>query len=177
MMLESLITSKTRVKLLMRLFLNPANFGHLRGLAEEFDESTNAVRVELNRLEEANMLLSESVGNKKVYKANTKHPLFPDVQNILKKVIGIDEIIEMVLQKLGGLSSVYLTGCLAEGKNCREIELILVGNAVNETYLSQLVAHATKLLNRKIITHLHTEAEFEKNAMLHHTKWVLIYKA
>ena len=44
-MLETLITSKTRVKLLMKFFLNPGTRAYLRGLATEFDESTNSVRV------------------------------------------------------------------------------------------------------------------------------------
>ena len=54
-MLDSLITSKTRVKLL-KFFMNPETRSYLRSLAEEFGESTNAVRVELNRLEKAGIL-------------------------------------------------------------------------------------------------------------------------
>ena len=44
-MLDTLIQSKTRLKLLLRFFLNPESSAYLRGLAQEFDESTNAVRV------------------------------------------------------------------------------------------------------------------------------------
>ena len=46
-MIESLITSKTRTRLLLKFFLNPETRAHLRGLADEFGESTNGVRVEL----------------------------------------------------------------------------------------------------------------------------------
>jgi len=53
--LDSLITSQTRVKLLLRFFLNPESRSYLRELAEEFGESTNSVRVELNRLTEAGL--------------------------------------------------------------------------------------------------------------------------
>lgn len=134
----------------MRLFLNPSNFGHLRGLAEEFNESTNAVRVELNRLEEAKMLLSSNIGNKKVYKANVHHPLFPEVQRILKKVTGIDEVTKNVLKKIGGLNEVYLTGSLALGKDSQDIELVLLGKNMNLTYLNELIDKAEKLMNRKI---------------------------
>ena len=55
-MLDTLITSKTRVKLLMKFFLNPGTRAYLRELASEFDESTNSVRVELNRLSEAKII-------------------------------------------------------------------------------------------------------------------------
>ena len=42
MMIDSLISSKTRIKLLMKFFLNPGVTSYLRGLADEFGESTNA---------------------------------------------------------------------------------------------------------------------------------------
>src|ERR1700761_2017521 len=109
-MLEVLISSKTRVKLLLRLFLNPSSTAYLRGMAEEFNESTNAIRIELNRFEDAGMLVSKNQGNKKVYQANQNHPLFKDINNIVLKYLGIDRIVETVVQKAGNLEKVYLTG-------------------------------------------------------------------
>ena len=60
-MLDTLVTSKTRIKLLMKFFLNPGTRAYLRSLADEFGESTNSVRVELNRLSEAGLLGSEPI--------------------------------------------------------------------------------------------------------------------
>lgn len=71
-MLETLITSKTRIKLLTKFFLNPQARAYLRGLKETFGESGKAVRLELNRFEHAGLLCSEMEGNRKVYTANTK---------------------------------------------------------------------------------------------------------
>lgn len=75
-MLDSLITSKTRIELLVKFFLNSSMKSYLRGLADEFGESTNAIRLELNHLEEAELLRAGYEGNKKVYQANPSHPLF-----------------------------------------------------------------------------------------------------
>ena len=47
-MLETLITSKTRLRVLIKFFINAANNAHMRGLADEMHESTNAIRKELN---------------------------------------------------------------------------------------------------------------------------------
>ena len=58
-MLEALITSKTRIKLLLKFFLNSGNSAYLRGLEPEFGGSTNAIRQELNRLENANLLVAK----------------------------------------------------------------------------------------------------------------------
>lgn len=75
-MLESLITSKTRLRLLVKFFVNSKTQSHLRGLADEFGESTNAIRKELNNLTKAGFLLKETDKNKIAYKANVKHPFF-----------------------------------------------------------------------------------------------------
>ena len=66
-MLDSLITSKTRIKLLLKFFLNTSTHAYLRGLADEFGESTNALRLELNHLENAGLLKAENKGNRKVH--------------------------------------------------------------------------------------------------------------
>ena len=49
-LLAPLITSKTRLKLLTRFFLNQSVDGYLQGLSKELDENTNSIRLELNRL-------------------------------------------------------------------------------------------------------------------------------
>ena len=82
-MLETLISSKTRIKLLLKFFLNDKATSYLRGLENEFGDSTNSIRQELNRFEKAGMLVSYTEGNKKYFKANTRHPLYQDTHNLL----------------------------------------------------------------------------------------------
>ncbi len=160
-MLEALISSKTRIKLLLKFFLNPETGAHLRGLAEEFDESTNSVRVELNRLESAGMLESDRDGNKKVFKVNQKFPLFNEVRSIILKQTGLDKIIEEVINNLGDILEVYLTGDLAQGKSSNEISLIFIGNP-DRLYLSELVMKVERLTNKKIQYLIYSKVEFEQ---------------
>ena len=91
-MLDSLITSKTRLRLLIKFFLNIANTGYLNGLANEFGESTNSVRKELNNLTSAGYLEKQNENNKVVYMANASHPLFKIIQRKVKKHLGNEEI-------------------------------------------------------------------------------------
>lgn len=149
-MLGTLITSKTRIKLLLKFFLNSNNTAYLRSLEPEFGESTNAIRQELNRFEDAGLLVSLSEGNKKIYKANTKHPLFPEINGLLMKHIGLDKIIEKVVNKLGQLEAVYLVGELAKGKNSKVIDLWFVGNKIDKKYLFDLIEKTEQMINRKI---------------------------
>jgi hypothetical protein len=149
-MLDSLVTSQTRIKLLKKFFLNSSTRAHLRGLESEFGESSNAIRVELNRFEDAGLLNSFPDGNKKVYQANRQHPLFRDIHNIILKETGIDRVIEKVIHRLGNLVCVYLTGDFARGMDSRVIELILVGADIDREYLARKVVQAEDLVGRKV---------------------------
>jgi predicted transcriptional regulator len=87
-MLEILISNKTRVKILVKFFSRPKVSGYLRGLEEEFGDSSNAIRLELNRFEAAGILLSHYEGKRKFYFANTHYPGFQELKKIVKKHIG-----------------------------------------------------------------------------------------
>lgn len=163
-MLETLISSKTRIKLLLRLFLNPGSTAYLRGLAEEFDESTNSVRVELNRFEDADMLVSESKGNKKIYKANDKHPLFKDINNLLLKYIGVDRIIEVIIERMGQLEKAYLTGDYARGNDSGIIDLVFVGN-VDRKYIMEMVTKAERMIKKKVRFIVYEPMEWEMQSV------------
>lgn len=159
-MLETLITSKTRIKLITKFFLNPQAKAYLRGLEESFGESSNAVRLELNRFESAGLLSSAMEGNRKVYTANTKHPLYQDIHNILRKHLGIDQIIEEVTRKLGQVEQVWLSGEFAKGNVSTTIDLILVGTAIDQDYLEKLKVKAASLISRTIVLTQYTPATF-----------------
>jgi DNA-binding transcriptional ArsR family regulator len=111
---------------------------YLRQLADEFGESTNSVRIELNRLTEAGLLESYAEGNTIMYQAKTSYPLFPELKKIVSKITGIDQIIEEVIQRLGSLHTAYLIGDYAKGKDSGVIDVILVGK-VDKVYLNELI--------------------------------------
>jgi len=149
-MLDILITSKTRVKLLVKFFAHEANKGYLRGLAEEFNESTNSVRVELNRLSEAGILVSEQEGNTKSYSANKKHPLFKEMKNLVAKYLGLDRLVEVVIKNLGNVKKAIVVGDYAKGVDSGLIELVLVGKDINKEYLDFLIQKAEEKIDRKV---------------------------
>jgi len=178
-MLDTLITSKTRIKLLLKFFLNSNSRSYLRGLESEFGESSNAIRLELNRFEDAGLLTSEMEGNKKMFRANTTHPLFEDIHNIILKYIGLDQIVEKVARKLGDVLLVFLTGDFARGKDSSIVDLIFVGDHIDKEYLIRLVEKAEKLIRRKIRYLVYTMAEFdaEYTAERTATDLLLLWKA
>ncbi len=148
-MIETLISSRTRIKLLLKFFLNSSSRSYLRGLESEFGDSTNAIRQELNRFEKAGMLRAYTEGNKKYFQANTDHPLFKEIHNILIKYIGFDTIVDTVIERLGEIREVYLIGQLSNGLDSPVIDLLLTGD-IDENYLVNLIRKAEGLIHRKI---------------------------
>ena len=160
-MLESLVTSKTRIKLLLKFFINPSTSTYLRELAKEFGDSTNSIRVELNRLSKANLLLTKDSGRTVLYKANTKHSFFKDLQNVAIKYVGIDQLVETMVSKLGHVKSAYVIGDYAKGIDSGIIDLILIGK-IKKQVLDRLTVKTEKIIKRKIRTIILTHKEFKK---------------
>jgi len=149
-LLGPLITSKTRLKLLLRFFLNQDLSGYLQGLSKELDENTNSIRVELNRLEEAGLLRSELQGRRKLYQVNVAHPLTSDITSIVRKVAGIDALVERVVANLPGLKQVWVCGDLARGVESETIDTLLVGEQLDAAYIGGLSSKVGKLTGKKV---------------------------
>lgn len=121
----------------------------MRGLAEEFGDSTNAVRLELLKLEEAGLIKSSTRGQRVVYEVNMKNPFYAELVSIVSKFLGFDDLIEMVLDKIGNLQKAYVVGDYARGLDSGTINLVLVG-FVNEDVLQDLITKVTLKIHRKI---------------------------
>jgi len=160
-LLSGLIASKTRIKLLMRLFFNPKARSYLRELAKEFNVSTNAVREELNQLKKTDLLKSEKNGRQVYYRANTEHALFPELKSMVSKVMGIDQVLDSIINRLGKLDKAYLIGDYAEGKDTGIIDLVLVGD-IDHYHLNDLTRKTEQYIKRKIRSLVISKDEFEE---------------
>jgi hypothetical protein len=150
-LLTGLISSKTRIKLLVKFFFNPETRSYLRELATEFDLSTNSVREELNQLTKIKLLTSRKNGRNVLYMANEDHPLFPELRSMIQKVMGIDQVVEGIVNRLGDLEYAYIIDDYAEGKDTGIIDLLLVGN-IDPHHLSDLSRKTEQYIKRKIRT-------------------------
>jgi len=131
-MLGELITSKTRLRLLIKFFISQANRGYLNGLATEMGESTNAIRKELN----------------------IKHPLFEVMQKVVFKHLGLEDVVETVLERMGDVDQIILVGDYAKGNDSGLIEVFLIGQDLNMEYIAQLEDKIEDLIGRKVSFYL-----------------------
>jgi len=172
-----LIASKMRIKLLTRFFFNPMTRAYLRELAKEFNVSTNAVREELNQLTRTQLLTSERNGRQVLYKANQEHPLFPELRSMVTKAMGIDQVIDSIVTRLGDLERAYLLDDYAEGKDSGVVDLLLVGD-IDRYHLNDLSRKTERYIKRKIRSLVLTQEEFaEFSPKLKEKPRVLIWEA
>jgi hypothetical protein len=167
MILDKIFTGKIRVQLLTKLLLNPASTVYLRGLERDLGVSSNTVRMELNKLSDMQLIQEhpETIYTKtKYYSVNTKHPMFKSLRGVIMQYVGLDQIIENVLDKLGNVDKVYLTGDLALGKNSPFIDLVLVGD-IDKSYLYKLIEKAEVLIDKKIRVGLYLPQEFKEDKL------------
>lgn len=159
--LNAVIPSRTRVQILVKLFLNPGVRAYLRSLAKEFDVSPNAVRTELNNLRLHKVLVSERDGRNVYFRANTVHPLFPELSSMVRKITGIDELVKSVVDRLGNLESAYLIGEYARGADTGIIDVVLVGE-IDRTQLDDFVVKTEAYIERKIRSLVLSKEEFAR---------------
>jgi hypothetical protein len=159
--LNMVIPSRTRVDILVKLFLNPGLKAYLRELASEFQVSTNAVRVELNHLTEHKILKSERSGRNVYYRANTDYPLFPELFSMVRKITGVDEVVRSVVDRLGNLEAAYLVGDYARGVDTGVIDVVLVGD-IDKVQLDDFAQKTEAYIQRKIRSLVLNSEEFEQ---------------
>jgi len=159
--LNSVIPSRTRVDILVKLFLNPGLKAYLRQLASEFHVSTNAVRTELNHLTDHKILVSERSGRSVYYQANTDHPLFPELFSMVRKITGIDELVKSVVDRLGNLETAYLVGDYARGIDTGIIDVVLVGD-IDKVQLDDFALKTEAYIQRKIRSLVLSKEEFDR---------------
>ena len=160
----------------MKFFLNPKTKGYLRQLAFEFQESTNGIRVELNKLNDAKILISKFEGRNKIYRANIEHPLFNEIRQIVLKSTGIDKVLSDIINKLGKVDFAFIRGDYAVGKDSGLIDLVIVGENINLIELERVKKKTEKLIDRKIAILILDGEEFNnlKKTILSYPYIVLI---
>lgn len=136
--------------MLIKFFINAANNGYLNGLANEFNESTNSIRKELNNLSGAGYLLKSKKDNKIIYNANTSHPMFAILQKIVRQHLGLEDIVETVIERIGEVEQIALTGEYARGIDSGNIQIIINGSKVNNEYLENIKPKIKKKIGREV---------------------------
>ncbi|MDX6153997.1 winged helix-turn-helix domain-containing protein [Marinococcus sp. PL1-022] len=94
-MLHQLVTSKTRLRLIVKFFLCEEET-YLRRIVREFNDSANAIRVELKRLSEMELITGRPVQNRRYYQVNKNHYMYEDMNRLIRNYVQWDQMVELL---------------------------------------------------------------------------------
>ena len=169
-MLEALLGSKLRSKVLGWLFTHPDERYFVRQLTSLVKEDSTNVSRELSRLEKAGILVSTIEGKHKYYQANRQSPLFDELHGLMLKTVGVADIIKKALEpRMADIKLAFIFGSLAKKSENRfsDIDLLVVGN-ITFGEVVDLISTAEGTLNRELNPVVYTLSEFNKRISENH---------
>ena len=170
---DLLFPNQYRRKVLGLLLMRPDQEIHLRELARVIGAAPGTLKKELDALCEAGLLRAERVGNQVRFCANTAHPVFPELQALIRKTIGLVDALRLSLAPLAGrIDAAFVFGSMASGTESAgsDIDLMVVGDAgfaeiVDVTYAAQ--ATLGREINPKVMSASEWQTKkAERNAFL-----------
>ena len=162
-MLEALIPSRTRVKLLTLFLLNPENEYYLREIVRRTDENYNSVRRELANLKSFGLITGQRKGNQQYDMVNRDFFLYDELQKVVLKTEGVVKIIKEDLASFSVVECMFIFGSFAQGTagSKSDIDLFIVGD-VDENTLIPLIHKSELVIKREINYVLMHSDEFRK---------------
>lgn len=154
---------QVRAEVLRLLFADASRELHLRDLTRQSGLGLGTVQGELEKLSSADLVTSRRDGNRRYYRANSSHPLFPDLQQLVLKTSGLRDVLAEALRGVRGVEVAFVFGSLASngGKAASDVDLFVIGDAGLRA-LAPALRKATETIGREINPVTMTAAEFRK---------------
>lgn len=161
-MLERLFSSRVRVRLLTIFLLNPDLPCHVRELSRQVDANYSAIWKELSNLEQAGLLISETMMNRKVYRLNTAFPIMAELRKIILKTVGAGDLIRQALDGLDGIEAAFIYGSFAGGDPDlqSDLDLMIIGE-IRLSELSSSIAAIEEELARPVNYIIYSQEEWK----------------
>jgi predicted nucleotidyltransferase len=155
-----------RRAVLARLLLRPEESVYLRELAREIGKPAGTLLRELNALAEAGLLERQRVGNQVRFRADPSCAIYEDLRNILKKTVGIADVLREALAPLAArIAAAFVYGSIASGEERArsDVDLMVIGDVSFEDVVGAL-APAQEALRREVNPAVFPALEFRKKA-------------
>lgn len=164
-MLESIYLTRSRVRaqLLGLLFSNLEKKYYLSELARLVSASAGNAQRELERFVRDELLVCEKKGNLTYYVVNRRHALFPELQSLVLKTVGIEGEIRLLVNESHEIKLALLFGSFASGKEKGEsdVDLLIVSDGTLEKFYSA-ISKLESRFNRDINPVVYSTEEIKK---------------
>lgn len=164
--LAALLFGSHRRAVLARLLLRPEDSPHLRELARETGKPAGTLLRELNALAEAGVLERRRVGNQVQFRANPACPIYEELRSILKKTVGIADVLRQALAPLvPRIRAAFVYGSIARGdeRAGSDLDLMVIGEVKFAEVVAAL-APAQETLRREVNPSVYPALEFRRKA-------------
>lgn len=168
---DLLFPNQYRRNVLAFLLMKPKHWVHLRELARLTGASAGTLKKELDALLAAGLLKSQKVGNQTHFSANTEHPVYPELSGLIRKTIGLRDVLADALQPLGDLIKVvFVFGSMASAheNSQSDVDVLVIGDATFGQVVDALY-DAQKTLAREINPKVMSSAEWQSKRDQGHT--------
>ena len=95
-------------------------------------------------------MVTEEEGKTKVYKANQNHPFFTEIKNMVSKFLGLDDLMERIVKRMGEVEKAYIVGDYAQGIDSGTVQMVLIGKNLDKDYLDFIRDKTYEKVNRKV---------------------------
>lgn len=160
----ALLFGAYRRDVLARLLLHPEASLHVRELARALGKPPGTLLRELNALAAAGVLARRRVGNQVHFQADPASPIYEELRGILKKTVGVADVLREALAPLGGkLRAAFVYGSVARGdeRAHSDLDVMVVGEASFGDVVAAL-APAQESLRREVNPNVYPALEFRK---------------
>jgi len=151
-----------RGKALALLLLQPQRRLHVREIARLTGTVAGTMNKELGRLHRAGLLDKHHVGNQLQFCANTQHPVFPELSALLRKTVGLADVLTLALVPVAQRIAVaFVFGSIARGQDAAtsDVDVIIIGD-VGFNEVVGLLYDAQTTLQREINPKIFSAAEW-----------------
>lgn len=128
---DLLFPATYRRKALALLMLTPGRRLHVREIARLTGSAPGTMAKELGQLHRAGLLDKTTVGNQVQFSANESHPVFPELSTLLRKTVGLADVLVDALAGLADRIRVaFVFGSVARGEEHAgsDIDVLIVGD-------------------------------------------------
>lgn len=162
--LGELLSSRIRAEIFRNLFgIAPDSALYMREIERRTGFAIGTVQTELKKLQRLDIISRVRDGNRVYYRANTAHPVYPEIRALVLKTSGLADVIVNALSNETGIRVALLFGSFArqEEKAGSDVDLMVVGE-IGLRKLTGLLMDVSGKIGREINPHVFSEKEFVK---------------
>lgn len=149
--LSKILSSKIRADIFRLLFGLNNNDLHMRDIERRSGFAIGTIQAELRNLVGLDLVIKRRDGNRAYFRANTDHPLYPDIRNIVLKTGGLVDVLKNAIGEDPSILSVFIYGSIATGaeKASSDLDLMVIGR-IGLRKLSKLLSNISGIVGREI---------------------------